>query len=62
MTTNMESVVLCKDDVPGSSLEGRKASELKNDKLQFWLKCCSDDGKGLHTKVQLVKWFILILD
>ena len=54
MKNNMESVVLCKDDVPGSSLEGHKASELKNE-LRFWLKCCGDDGKGLRTKVQLIK-------
>lgn len=51
----MASVVLCEGDIPGSSLEGRKSSELKNDELKFWLKCRGDDGKGLRTKAQLVK-------
>ena len=32
-------VSLCKNDVPGSSLDERNLSQLENDKLRFWLKC-----------------------
>lgn len=42
-------------DIPGSSLEGRKPSLLKNDELRFWLRCRGDNGKGLRTKAQLVQ-------
>ena len=44
------------DDIPGSSLNGRDPSELKNPKLKFWLKCRSDNCKGLSTKATLCKW------
>ena len=46
---------LTENDIPGSSLSGRRPSELKNDELWFWLKCQNDSAKGLHTKAQLVK-------
>ena len=49
------SSVLCENDVPGSSLDGRNPSQLKNDELRFWLKCRGDNGKGSLTKAQLVK-------
>ena len=31
--------ILTEDDVPGASLKGRKAEQLKNDELKRWLKC-----------------------
>ena len=43
------------EDIPGSSLSGRKPSVLKNPELKFWLKCRGDSCKGLKTKAQLVK-------
>ena len=46
---------LTENDIPGSSLSGRRPSELKNDELRFWLKCRNDSAKGLRTKAQLVK-------
>lgn len=49
------SLVLCETDIPGSSLNGRNPSELKDDESRFWLKCCHDSAKGLRTKAQLVK-------
>ena len=39
------SVVLSESDIPGSSLNGRNPSELKNDELRFWLKCRDDPAK-----------------
>ena len=45
---------LAENDIPGSSLSGRRPSE-KNDELRFWLKCRNDSAKGLCTKAQLVK-------
>jgi len=49
------SVKLHECDIPGSSLDGRNPSILKNDELRFWLKCRGDRAKGLNTKAQLVK-------
>ena len=49
------SVLLCEDDIPGSSLAGRNPAELKTEELRFWLKCRNDPSKGLRTKAQLVK-------
>ena len=46
---------LTENDIPGSSLSGRRPSELKNDELRFWLECWNDSGQGLCTKAQLVK-------
>ncbi|CAH3108012.1 unnamed protein product [Pocillopora meandrina] len=43
------------NNIPGASLLGRKPEELKTSELRFWLKCCRDVGKGLKTKVELVK-------
>jgi len=47
--------LLTENDIPGASLNGRNASELKNDELRFWLRCQGDSGKGLKTKAGLVK-------
>jgi len=46
---------LTENDIPGSSLSGRRTSELKNDELRFWLKCWNDSAKGLRTIAQLGK-------
>ena len=46
---------LTENDIPGSSLRGRRTSELKNDELLFCLKCRNDSAKGLRTKAQLEK-------
>lgn len=48
-------ITLSEEDIPGSSLSGRKPEELKNEELIFWLKCRGDSAKGLKTKAQLVK-------
>ena len=53
-TSETMSVVLSESDIPGSSLNGRNPSELKNDELRFWLKCRDDPAEGLRTKAQLV--------
>ena len=47
--------LLTEEDIPGSSLAGRKPSTLKNTELKFWLRCRGDSCKGLSTKAQLVK-------
>ena len=43
------------EDIPGSSLQGREPTRLKNSELKFWLKCRGDSCKGLSTKAQLCK-------
>ena len=48
------SVVVSESDIPGSSLNERNPSELKNDAFRFWLKCRDDPAKGLRSKAQLV--------
>ena len=48
------SVVLSESDIPGSSLNGRNPSEMKNDELRFWLKRRDDAGKGLRTKAEFL--------
>jgi hypothetical protein len=53
MANNSNS--LTENDIPGASLGGRNASQLKNDELKFWLRCRGDSGKGLKTKAELVK-------
>ena len=57
----MPSVSLLTEDrdIPGASLAGRKPIELKNEELKFWLRCRGDPGKGLKTKAELMKWFVL---
>ena len=45
------SVLLCEDDIPGSSLAGRNPAELKTEEFNFWFKCRNSSGKGLRTKV-----------
>ena len=50
---------LSEEDVPGSSLNGRKPLQLKNNELRFLLKCRGDSCKGLSTKALLVKRFVL---
>ena len=52
---NISSVVLSENYIPGTSLEGRTPSVLKNDELKFWPKCCGNSLKGLRLKAQLVK-------
>ena len=47
--------LLTEEDIPGSSLSGRKPSVLKKSELMFWLQCRGDSLKGLKTKAQLVK-------
>ena len=47
--------LLTEEDIPGSSLSGRKPSTLKNAELKFWLRCRGDSCKGLTTKAHLVK-------
>ena len=47
--------ILTEADIPGTSLRGRKPSELKNEELKFWLRCRDDPAKGLKTKVELVR-------
>ena len=49
------SILLNKDDIPGSSLAGRNPAELKSEELRFWLKCRNDPAKGLLTNAQLVR-------
>jgi len=46
---------LTEDDIPGSSLNGRDPSVLKNPQLKFWLECRGDSCKGISTKAQLCK-------
>ena len=40
------SILLCENDIPGSSLAGRNPVELKTEELHFWLKCSDDPAKG----------------
>ena len=47
-------VIFTEDDIPGASLAGRNPS-LKNEELNFWLRCRGDSLKGLKMKAQLVK-------
>ena len=49
---------LTEEDIPGSSLNGRDPSQLKNPELKFWLKCRGDSCKGLSTKAQLCKRYV----
>ena len=51
-TSETMPVVLSESDIPGSSLNGRNPSELKNKELRFWLKCSDDPAKGLRTKAE----------
>jgi len=51
--------LLTENDIPGASLGRRNPSELKNDELKFWLKCRGDPGKGLKTKAELVKRYVV---
>ena len=47
--------LLTEEDIPESSLFGRKPSTLKNSELRFWLRCRGESCKGMSTKAQLVK-------
>ena len=51
---------LTEEDIPGSSLNGRDPSQLKNPELKFWLKCRGDSCKGLSTKAQLCKRYVQV--
>ena len=54
------SVLLCEDDIPGSSLARQKPSRaIKTEELCFWLECRNDSAKGLRSKAQLVKRYAL---
>lgn len=44
------SSFLTENDIPGTSLEGRKVPELKTVELRFWLKYQGNPAKGLKTK------------
>ena len=59
-TTETMSVVLSESDIPGSSLNGRNPSELKNDELRFWLKRLDDPVKGLRTKAKFLGGKLLL--
>ena len=52
---------LSEEDIPGSSLNGRDPNRLKNSELQFWLKCRGDSCKGLITKAQLCKRYVIFV-
>ena len=43
--------LLTEEDIPGSSLSGRRPATLKNNELQFWLRCRGDSCKGLRANV-----------
>ena len=45
--------ILTEDDVPGASLKGRKAEQLKNNELKHWLKCRGASVSG--TCMQLLQ-------
>ena len=61
-TSETMSVVLSESDIPGSSLNGRNPSELKNDELRFWLKCHDDPAKGLRTKAEFLSGKLVLFD
>ena len=45
--------ILTEEDIPGASLKGRKAEQLKNDELKRWLKCRGASVSG--TRMQLIQ-------
>ena len=49
---------LTEEDIPGSSLNRKDPSALKNSDLKFWLRCWGDSYKGLSTKAQLCKRYV----
>ena len=56
ISSNVSNLIsLMENDIPGTSLLGRKPEELKNSELKFWLKCHGDAGKGLKAKAELVR-------
>lgn len=58
MASSSANSSLTEDDIPGSSLSGRKPEELKKQELIFWLRCRGDNVKGLKTKAQLAKRYV----
>ena len=61
-TSETMSVVLSESDIPGSSLNGRNPSELKNDELRFWLKRRDDLAKGLRTIAEFLSGKLVLFD
>ena len=54
--TMVSSLIFCmENDIPGTSLLGRKPDELKVSELKILLKCRRDAGKGLKTKAELAR-------
>ena len=45
--------ILAEDDIPGASLKGREAEQLKNDVLKRWLKFRGASVSG--TRMQLLQ-------
>ena len=55
-TSNISNpAFLTENDIPGTSLFGRKPEELKISELKFWLKCRGDARIRLKTKAELVR-------
>ena len=51
--------LLTEDHIPGSCLSDRLPSSLKIDESKFWLQCRDDLYKGLKTKAQLIRRYVL---
>ena len=67
-TSNVSNpTFLTENDIPGTSLLGKKPEELKISELKFGLKCRGDAGIRLQKKAELVKrmddylrpWFLV---
>ena len=55
-TSNISNpTFLTENDIPGASLLGRKAEELKISEIKFWLKCCGEVVKRVHDYIRLLK-------
>ena len=46
MNQNYEELILSENDVPGTSLNGRKPEELTIPQLKHWLQCRKASVKG----------------
>jgi len=53
LNKNPFRTILKEDDIPGASLKGRKAEQLKNEELKRWLKCRGASVSG--TRMQLLQ-------
>ena len=56
------SVVLSESDIPGSSLNGRNPSELKNDQLRFWLNAAMIPPKVYAKKPNSLSGKLVLFD